>query len=130
MVLFWNCGTIGTGLIYYLKNKVLLWNLLRFYNKCQVQYSTVQYNMVIEVHSRLGLKNISHPSLFSEEGPSCLGFWFTLTGWDTELDSDFTKLKLFQRFESTRKLGVEFNVGSATAHRYLRRNNLKPIKIW
>ena len=76
------------------------------------------------------LKNISHPSLFSEEGPSCLGFWFTLTGWDTELDNDFTKLKLFQRFESTRKLGVEFNVGSATAHRYLRRNNLKPIKIW
>ena len=28
---------------------------------------------VIEVHSRLGyLKNISHPSLFSEEGPSCV----------------------------------------------------------
>ena len=27
---------------------------------------------VIEVHSRLGhLKNISHPSLFPEEGPSC-----------------------------------------------------------
>ena len=29
---------------------------------------------VIEVHSRLGhLKNISHPSLFPEEGPSCVG---------------------------------------------------------
>ena len=55
-----------------------------------VQYGTVQYSIVlffyhgkqvckgskgqnvIEVHSRLGhLKNISHPSLFSEEGPSC-----------------------------------------------------------
>ena len=60
-----------------------------------VQYSTVQYGMVqystesteepsvqrvkrskglnvIEVHSGLGhLKNISHPSLFPEEGPSC-----------------------------------------------------------
>ena len=31
---------------------------------------------VIEVHSRLGhLKNISHPSLFSEEGASCLVYF-------------------------------------------------------
>ena len=61
-----------------------------------VQYSTLQYSTVqrvdfyftmgtkcakgqrvkgqnvIEFHSRLGhLKNISHPSLFPEEGPSC-----------------------------------------------------------
>ena len=33
---------------------------------------------VIEGHSGLGhLKNISHPSLFPEEGPSCFAFNFT-----------------------------------------------------
>ena len=36
---------------------------------------------VIEAHSRLGhLKNISHPSLFPEEGPSCL-IKYSLSSW-------------------------------------------------
>ena len=72
-------------------------SLIHFYKRCVlVQSSTVRYNTVqyreytlswepsvqriirskgqniIEIHSRLGhLKNISHPSLFPEEGPSC-----------------------------------------------------------
>ena len=69
-----------------------------------VRYSTLQYSTetqllfyhgkqvckgpkgqnVIEVHSRLGhLKNISHPSLFSEEGPSCYSLKIVVTRLQT-----------------------------------------------